>query len=410
MKFYFGEFKLSQPYGRMIQTTNDILSQKEFRLRFLPIATLCLATATVGLCQRGPAAFYEDTNNIPVSPEVHPDRTVTFRLFAPKASEVILMGSPGILEVIKNPMPLQRAEKGVWSLTVGPLPPGFYTYGYAIDGGLRMPDPSNPNLEMRRWGPTSIFIVPGEEKKIFEERHVPHGTVQVNFYDSPNLNTGRMVYVYTPPGYETGKQKYPVLYLLHGNGQIEGSWTWTGRANVIMDNLLADGQIKPMVVVMPYGHVPREIKPDPGGPATPFGDMAAIEKELLTAIKPLVEGKYRVLTDRSHRAIGGLSMGAAQSLSIGLHNLDQFAYIGAFSASGNRGEWEKADAAVVNQKLKVLWLGCGTEDPLYSGVKAMDDLLNQKNVKHVWNPSGGGHSWPNWQVYLSKYAPLLFHE
>jgi enterochelin esterase-like enzyme len=376
-------------------------------MRFLFVAAL---TTCALYSQRGPAPYYEDTNNIPVSPEVRVDRTVTFRLFAPKASEVVLMGSPGILEVIKNPMPLKKDDKGVWSLTIGPLPAGFYTYGYAIDGGLRMPDPSNPNLEMRRWGATSLFIVPGEGagKSVVEERNVPHGTVHVNFYDSPNLKTQRMVYVYTPPGYEAGKTKYPVLYLLHGNGQIEASWTWTGRANVIMDNLLAEGKIKPMVVVMPYGHVPREIKTASAPPPSP-NDPGAIEKELLTAVKPMVESKYRVLTDRNHRAIGGLSMGAAQSLSIGLHNLDQFAHIAAFSGGGNRAEWEKADSAALN-KLKVLWLGCGTEDFAYNGVKAMDDLLTKKNVKHVWNPSGGGHSWPNWQVYLSKYAPLLFRD
>ncbi len=365
--------------------------------------------AVPGICQRGPAPYYEDTKNIPVSPEIHPDRTVTFRLFAPKASEVVLMGSPGILEFIKEPKPLHKDDQGVWSLTVGPLPPGFYTYGYAIDGGLRMPDPSNPNLEVRRWGDTSMFVVPGPEKAVFEERPVPHGTVHIDFYDSKNLHTPRMFYVYTPPGYETGRQKYPVLYLLHGNGQIEASWTWTGRANVIMDNLLADGKVKPMIVVMPYGHIPREIKPGPAGPSGP-SDAMAIEKELLTEVKPAVESKYRVLTDREHRAIGGLSMGAAQSLSIGLHNLDQFAYIAAFSGAGNRAEWEKADPAVLNRKLKVLWIGCGTEDPGYKGVKGMDDLLTQKNVKHVFNQSGGGHSWPNWQVYLSKYAPLLFRD
>ena len=377
------------------------------RIRFA--AALFFLTSGAAFCQRGPAPYYEDANNIPVSPEIHGDRTVTFRFFAPKASEVVLMGSPGILEVIKKPMPLQRGEKGVWSATVGPLAPGFYTYGYAIDGGLRMPDPSNPNLELRRWGPTSSFIVPSGEKTLIEERRVPHGTIHVEFYDSANLDTGRMVYVYTPPGYETSKQKYPALYLLHGNGQIEASWTWTGRANTIMDNLLADGQIKPMVVVMPYGHVPREIKT--ASPAPPGNnDAAAIEKELLTAVKPLVESKYRVLTDRNHRAIGGLSMGAGQSMSIGLHNLDQFAYIAAFSGGGNRSEWEKADPAILNQKLKVLWIGCGTEDPGYTGVKGMADLLTRKNIKHVWNESGGGHSWPNWQVYLSKYAPLLFRQ
>jgi enterochelin esterase-like enzyme len=372
-----------------------------------PIAAFGLVwLAASAFCQRAPSPYYEDTNNVPVSPEVHPDRTVTFRLFAPKASEVVLMGSPGILEVIKQPKPLEKDDKGVWSLTVGPLPAGFYTYGYAIDGGLRMPDPSNPNLELRRWGATSVFIVPGTEKAVFEERPVPHGTVHVNFYDSKNLGTSRMFYVYTPPGYESNQQKYPVLYLLHGNGQIEASWTWTGRTNVIMNNLIADGKAKPMIVVMPYGHIPREIKPGPTAPAGPT-DALAIEKELLTGVKPLVESKYRVLTDREHRAIAGLSMGAGQSMSIGLHNLSLFAYMAAFSGGGNRAEWEKADPAELN-KLKVFWLGCGTEDAAYASVKGMDDLLTAKKVKHVFNPSGGGHSWPNWQVYLSKYAPLLF--
>ena len=377
-------------------------------MRILMVVLWCISV-TRGAAQRPPTPPYEDVKNIPVSPEVHSDRRVTFRLFAPNASEVLLMGSPGILEVIKKPVPLQKGDNGTWSVTVGPLPAGFYTYGYAIDGGLRMPDPANPNLELRRWGPTSLFIIPGGDRAPIEEKHVPHGTVHVEFYDSPQLNTERMVYVYTPPAYETGKQKYPVLYLLHGNGQIEASWTWTGRANVILDNLLAAGKIKPMIVVMPYGHIPREINPAPGSPAT-ANDPMAIERELLTAVKPLIEGKYRTLTDRSHRAIGGLSMGAGQSMSIGLHNLDQFAYIAAFSGGANRTEWEKADAAMLNRKLKVLWIGCGTEDPGYNGVKGMDDLLTSKGIKHVWNQSGGGHSWPNWQDYLTKYAPLLFRD
>lgn len=377
-------------------------------MRIQTAATICCLAAAALFGQRATPPFYEDANNIPVSPEIHADRMVTFRLFAPKASEVLLMGSPGILEFTKKPVPLEKGDKGVWSVRIGPLPPGFYTYGYAIDGGLRMPDPSNPNLELRRWGPTSSFLVPGGEKAAIDERTVPHGTVHVNFYDSKNLGMQRMVYVYTPPGYEASKGKYPVLYLLHGNGQIEASWTWTGRANVILDNLLADGKIKPMIVVMPYGHVPREIKS--AAPAPAQNDPAAIEKELLMAVNPLVETNYRVLADRNHRAIGGLSMGAAQSLSIGLHNLDQFAYIAAFSGGGNRAEWEKADGAMLNQKLKVLWLGCGTDDGAYNGVKAMDELLTNKAVKHVWNPSAGGHSWPNWQVYLSRYAPLLFRD
>lgn len=380
------------------------------RALFTAAVVLLIATA-MGLSQRPPVPGYEDTNRAPVSPELHADRTVTFRLLAPAASEVILMGSPGILEFTKKPLPLQKGAGGVWSLTIGPLPPGFYTYGYAIDGGLRMPDPVNPNLELRRWGPTSLFIVPDEGKGVMEHRNVPRGTVHVSFYDSPNLNVERMVYVYTPPGYETGKQKYPVLYLLHGNGQIEASWTWTGRANVILDNLLAEGKVKPMIVVMPYGHVGREIKTAAVSAApAPGADMAAIEKELIAAVKPMVESKYRVLTDRNHRAIGGLSMGAAQSLTIGLHHLDLFSAIAAFSGSANREEWEKADPAMLNRKLKVLWLGCGNEDFAFAGVKGLHDALERKQIKHVWNESGAGHSWPNWQTYLSKYAPLLFRD
>jgi enterochelin esterase family protein len=370
---------------------------------------LVIALVPAAFAQPRRPAYYEDIANIPVSPDVAPDRKVTFRLFAPKASEVVLMGSPGILEFIKEPKPLAKDEKGVWSLTIGPLPPGFYTYGYAIDGGLRMPDPSNPNLELRRWGPTSSFIVPDRTPAIIEQRPVPHGTVHVNFYDSRNLSRSRMFYVYTPPGYESSTRRLPVLYLLHGNGQIEASWTWTGRANVILDNLLADGKIKPMIVVMPYGHIPRDIKP-----ATPVSpnDAAAIEKELLTEVKPLVEAKYRVSANRNHRAIAGLSMGSGQSLSIGLHNLDQFAYIGAFSGAGtgNRAEWEKADSNLLNAKLKVLWLGCGTEDFAYEGMKGLDTMLTAKTVKHTFHASGGGHSWPNWQAYLSQFAPLLFRD
>ena len=151
-------------------------------MRFFSSSVFACIIAATCLAQRGPTPYYEDTANIPVSPEIHADRSVTFRLFAPKASEVVLMGSPGILEVIKTPMPLKKDDKGVWSLTVGPLPPGFYTYGYAIDGGLRMPDPSNPNLEVRRWGSTSSFIVPGAEKSVVEKRRVPHGTVHVEFW------------------------------------------------------------------------------------------------------------------------------------------------------------------------------------------------------------------------------------
>ncbi len=367
-------------------------------------------TAGAALCQQA-TPYYQDPRNLPYSPEVHPDRSVTFRLFAPKASEVVLMGSPGILEILKDPRPLQKDEKGVWSLTVGPLPPGFYTYGFAIDGGIRSPDPANPDLEMRRWGPTSSFIVPATPPAIYEERIVPHGVVHVNFYDSKTFGHQRMFYVYTPPGYEeSNRQRYPVLYLLHGSTQIESSWTWTGRANVILDNLLADGKVKPMVVVMPYGHVPRQMVPAQPG-ARSSGDSATIEKDILNDVRPLVERRYRVLTDRNHRAIAGLSMGGGQSMSIALHNPDLFSYAASFSGVvPYKADLEKMDPSVLNQKFKVIWIGCGTEDSLFEANKGVVGWLTEKKVRHVYNPSGGGHSWPNWQDYLARYAQLLFRD
>jgi len=166
-----------------------------------------------------------------------------------------------------------------------------------------------------------------------------------------------------------------------------------------------------MVVAMPYGHVPREIK-TASSTAAPANDPAAIEKELLTAVRPLVESRYRVLADREHRAIGGLSMGAGQSLSIGLHNLGLFAYIAAFSGGPNRAEWDKMDPAVLNRQLKLLWLGCGREDKTvsFASIQSFAASLAAKNVRHVFNPSGGGHSWPNWQDYLARYVTLLFKD
>jgi enterochelin esterase family protein len=337
---------------------------------------------------------------------VHPDRTVTFRLFAPEAHAVLLVGAP-VIAVTKGPKALTKDEKGLWSLTVGPFEPGYYNYGFAIDGGIRSPDPANPNLEARRWGHTSYFEVFGDKPLIQEVHAVPHGTLHINMYESKSLGMTRNVYVYTPPGYEQSAAKYPVLYLLHGSGLIEEAWISGGRANVILDNLLAQGKVKPMVLVMPYGHVARAMADEPARTPGPDG----FEKDLLGDVMPPIERDYRVLTDRGQRAIAGLSMGGGQAMSIGLHHPDLFSSIATFSGStGYRGELEKMDPAVLKSNFKVLWVGCGTDDPAFASNKAIGDLLEAKSVPHVFRASGGGHIWPVWQVYLSGFAPLLFQD
>jgi len=348
------------------------------------------------------------------SPEVHPDRTITFRFRAPQAPTVELNGE---ITQGKGPVPMTKGSDGVWTVTIGPLPPEIWIYNFRVSG-LDLPDPLNISIMPRSVCCTvaNFVEVPGDGPLFYDPRPVPHGEVRMITYESKAMEVPRTMWVYTPPGYDKSTAKYPVYYLLHGNGETQAGWVTSGRANFILDNLIADGKAQPMIVVMPHGHAVQSastgplgnVPPAPGAPG--MGNFTLFTTELLEQVIPMVEKNFRVIADADHRAIGGLSMGAGQSMAIGLHNLDQFAYIAAFSGGGNRAEWEKADPAMLNEKLKVLWVGCGTEDPGYNGVKGMDELLTKKNVKHVWNQSGGGHSWPNWQVYLSKYAPLLFRD
>jgi len=371
----------------------------------MKLCALLVMAVAAGLCQRPAANSWENQANLPRSPEVHPDRTVTFRLYAPEAHEVLLIGAP-VIAVTKGVKAFTKDDKGLWSITVGPFEPGYYNYGFGIDGGIRSPDPANPNLEARRWGHTSYFEVPGDKPQIQAIRPGPHGTVHIDLYDSKALGVTRTVYVYTPPGYEHSTAKYPALYLLHGSGLIEEAWISAGRANAIMDNLLASGKVKPMVLVMPYGHTARAMADEPArgqGPADGF------EKDLLGDVMPLIARDYRVLTDREHTAIGGLSMGGGQAMQVGLRHPELFSSIATFSGSTQyRGDLEKLDGAALAAKYKVLWVGCGTDDPAFASNKAIADLLEAKKVPHVFRSSPGGHIWPVWQLYLSEFAPLLF--
>jgi enterochelin esterase-like enzyme len=362
-------------------------------------------------------APYDDPRNLPYSPEVHADRTITFRLYAPQAHDVLLVG-PTIVAALKGTKALTKDEKGVWSLTVGPLDPAVYSYGFSLDGAVRIPDPANPNVEERRWGHTSYIEVPGDPHTPRDYRPVPHGTLHTHAYDSKSLNAARQFVVYTPPGYELSKAKYPVLYLLHGATQTEESWSRVGGAQVILDNLLSDGKAKPMVIVMPYGHVARQMIPAPaaqgrgrGGPggAGPGGEAAEFERDLLSEVIPVVEKIYRLLPGTANRAILALSMGGGEAMQTGLHHPELFGYIGAFSGVTNyRADLERIDHATLN-RYRLIWLGCGTDDSLYASNKAIADWMDTNKIRHTFISIPGAHVWPVWHRFLAETAPQLFN-
>ena len=340
------------------------------------------------------------------SPEVNPDRTVTFRLAAPKATEVRLTG-----DLVKAPVALAKDEKGVWSATVGPLQPDLYGYRFSVDG-VTVVDPSNQAR------PATLFTVPGDGPAIYDLRPVLHGTLQEGWYQSSALDTQRRVFVYTPPNYERETTRYPVLYLLHGAGNDESSWSEGGRVNLILDNLIADGKLKPLIVVMPYGYAYPPTHPLAAGANAMKRQRAGFERDLIQDVFPLVEAHFRVYADRDHRAIAGLSLGGAQALGTGLSHPELFSRVAGFSPALGAVTQEQAggldfkklvaDSKKVNDQYKVLWVGCGTDDSLFQSVKQFDAMLTAAGVHHAWRESDGAHTWLNWRRYLAEVAPMLF--
>jgi len=260
--------------------------------------------------------------NLPVvtrSPEVGPGRRVTFRLLAPKASEVTLTG-----EFMEGSRSFQKDDQGVWSVTVGPLEPEIYNYNFIIDG-VRTIDPNNPDVKTGSTAFTiqSILEVRGDGPAFYDGQAVPHGEVRAHWYESKSLNALRRLTVYTPPGYDRNVQgRYPVLYLFHGANSDETVWTRHGHANLILDNLLARGKAKPFLVVMPFGYGVPPGTPPPASGGGPSDNTALFSRDLIEDVIPLIQSQYRVYTDRDHRAIAGLSMGGGESLDIGLNHLE----------------------------------------------------------------------------------------
>jgi len=357
-----------------------------------------------------------------VSPEVHPDRSVTFRIRAPQATTVTLTGDwlATLSSSTGAPMPMTKDASGVWSVTTSPLEPTVHLYYFTVDG-MNIADPINPKIKLRVRTSASLVEVPDSPPAPWQLRDVPHGSVDWNWHRSAAYNDTHEFLVYLPPGYFTSKARYPVLYLVHGAGDTALGWTTAGAANHILDNLIAEKKAVPMIVVMPFNGSNAATPPagrgadagrGGGGPvATPFEDYML--KELI----PYVDAKYRVAPGRQNRAMAGLSAGGAATYNIGLKHLDLFSGFGFFSAAGGGGAdfatrypQIASDAKSANARINVLWIGCGTEDPLIKGAKTFDAELTRLQIKHTYVERAGGHVWPIWRWALSEFAPQLFQK
>jgi enterochelin esterase family protein len=366
------------------------------------IAALALILALDAPSPPAPAAPSPGQGPAYVSPEVHADRTVTFRVQAPRAAEVTFNG-----DWLDAKPKLAKGDKGIWSIVLGPLPPGLFIYSFNVDG-VATPDPLNPDVKLRARSAGSIVVVPGDVPDESDARDVPHGTVEIVWHRSAVLGQMRQLWVYLPPGYARDRRTYPVLYLLHGRNGTAADWTQGGLVNFIMDNLLAGKNAAPMVIVMPWLHaLPYD--------APPIESNDAFADYLLKDVLPLVEGKYRVARDRAHRAIFGLSLGGAATLAIGLNHPELFSQIATYSTGAPQAELEKrlapalARADVLNQQLRLLWLGCGKQDASHIVLHdALVKLFTTHGLKFTNHPTDGVHNWALWRLYFHETAPLLF--
>lgn len=363
-----------------------------------------------------------------VSPEIHDNNTVTFRFKAPKAVRVQLIGD--FLPVQKNAkfeapgiVDLKEGQEGVWEYTTPePLKPELYSYSFIVDG-LRMNDPANVYLIRDVSTLTNVFIIGGDRADFYKVNPVPHGTVSRIWYDSPALGLERRMTVYTPVGYETSGKRYPVLYLLHGMGGDEEAWISLGRTAQILDNLIAQGKARPMIVVMPNGNASQEAAPGESsrGMVPPTMQlpktMEGSYEQAFPEIVKFIDKNYRTIKSKSGRAIAGLSMGGFHSLHISKQYPDMFNYIGLFSAAIMPNK-EVSSPIYENMegKLKVqfdknpalYWIAIGKTDFLYKANEEYRKLLDEKGYKYTYYESDEGHIWKNWRIYLTEFVPMLF--
>jgi enterochelin esterase-like enzyme len=375
---------------------------------FLTLLTLELALAQAP--QRRPNSYHPSGGAAAarrwVSPEVRADRSITFRVAAPQAKEVSL-------SFHGKSQAMTQLDDGTWSITVGPVEPEIYEYSFVIDGA-RVLDMSNTSIKTGRTLTANFVEVPGSPARFDEVQDVPHGAIQVRSYRSTPLAKMRRLYVYTPPQYDSEpNRRFPVLYLRHGSGDDEATWSGDGgRAGVILENLIAQKRTVPMMIVMSNGDTDGSW----GGGSGPEG-IEMLGKELLVDIVPMVEKNYRVMPGRENRAIAGLSMGGGQAFTIGLKHLESFAWVGEFSSglvSDNQFDLAKHlpgfldDAPGENRKLRLLFLSCGEEDPRMPGQLNLVDLLKEHGIKYVWYSSPGAHEWKVWRHSLAEFLSRIF--
>lgn len=393
---------------------------------FATWASLCLSVA--GFCQQ---ALWGASDV--VSPEVHPDATVTFRFSAPDARQVGITGDFLPPQRVETPFGLSEAPgvaqmtrngEGIWEYTSEPLASELYGYSFLVDG-LKLPDPANVYLTRDIATLTNIFLVGGGRGDLYAVQDVPHGTVSHGWYPSPTLGMDRRLTVYTPAGYETSDRRYPVLYLLHGMGGDETAWSELGRAVQILDNLIAAGKAEPMIVVMPNGNAdqqaaPGETKEGLYKPTTqlPHTMEGSFERAFPDVIA-YVDGTFRTVAEKSGRAVAGLSMGGFHALHLSRGYPDTFDYVGLFSAAilpdreraAGVAFYENIPETLLRQKaagVKCYWIACGNADFLWQADRDYCALLDSLAFPYTFRESDGGHTWRNWRIYLSEFLPMLF--
>jgi enterochelin esterase-like enzyme len=402
---------LSTPGAERVWITN---SGDPMLRSALPVLLSISLAASLGTAQ-APAPAPAAAPRAPlVSPEVRSDGTITLRFRAPDARQVTVVG-----ELDGKTYPMTKDASGVWSVTLGPWPHDVYNYQFNVDGVIAM-DPANPSVKLGfgAFPPASMVEVPGRGLEFDDARPVPHGSVRMETYHSSTLGVPRTLWVYTPPGYDGSTAHYPVFYLLHGSGNIDSSWMLTGRANLIMDNLIAEGRARPMIIVNPFGYARQgvglgpELATTAAPAAAPAPQDSPFAKDLLQDVIPFIERTFRTLPGAENRALGGLSMGGGQTVAIGFAHPDLFRSLVIMSAGSNNADQLYPaffDAPRTNQQIKLLWMGVGKDDTLVgASAKALDAALTAKGINHTFRLTEGRHEWVVWRHHLNEVAPLLF--
>ena len=380
---------------------------------------LAIVVLTVGLSYaQAPKDSKPASSNVPGAeyPRIHSDLRFTFQLTAPGAQKVQLMPGGADNGLGKGPIDMAKDAKGVWTVTTQPAVPGFHYYWFILDG-FAANDPGSETFF--GWGKQCSGVeVPEQGVDFYDARDVPHGEVRVRVYRSRTTGEWRRAYVYTPPDYDRSTQRYPVLYLQHGAGENETTWSKQGRANLILDNLIAERKAVPMIVVMDRGYATKPgavaVAGAGGTPRLPN----AFEELLLNDLIPTIDSTYRTIADRDHRAMAGLSMGGSQTLQITLAHLNLFAWIGSFSAPLRNFDVKTAyngvfnDPAAFNKQVRLLWIGAGTLEPsMYQGAQTMHQGLDQAGIRHVFFESKGtSHEFQTWRRSLHDFAARLFRQ